>query len=809
MGHQVRAVERLTLACWTPKLKMISFCSALYSATLPPPFVCRVTYGMFKASSQETYDEFRRRGQRTTGGMQSIYILQTMKPAIEHGVAPSLWSCTPISLQEVALKVNYIHKDRVVFVRIVGEGFSEVATNVLVEDEVGDSIMLSLYNYRHEDDVDIQDILPLGGYLALLNPYMKNARDDRDRILMLRCDNPQCVLRFDSIEELYVAMSGAPRGALDSGSNPIRLKEQGNEAFHKGLYVTALGFYESALKCINTTTEDRIASLSNIAEVCLRRGMWEQAAKSATSVLEFDSSHQKARFRLARALVRLGRIDEASEMTKQLRVKEPKNKYFLELSRECDRLLVERSGVFNVPVMLKETNNSGCRLRRNHADYVSPKISLGVELCAFETHGSKMTYRGTVAKANISANELLCSSTAFAFAEAIENNGCTMMQVDAYASRLSTSSEAKVFTEVVKLLHRRPVLCSEFFSLSSGSDEVETKSDKIDLPLIRRILNVNMFASRESWGARPSWLSMKSNDKSDDKSPAASGLWLNESLFNHSCSPNCDWATIGDKIFIHSSRSIDTGEELCISYAPIEESHSKKTETFASWIGKNDGFACHCERCRAIDADPELRRATQQIEDAFQESIELVNNARVPMGNAAEQTLSSSQRHQLISILNKYPLNVQNEAGRMIHVMDGAYWNECGGPQRALKCFEMAKDIGEATRGTRHLSWAKDLWRVVGCSMRCNNKQTALANLNQIWRSPLFVDAFVSTNEAKEAFRDMTLHYSLPWWLDRQSEHRMFEMLRLVEQVLSSKGSAVQPGKSGSFKKKKGKKKYH
>ena len=61
---------------------------------------------------------------------------------------------------------------------------------MFVEDSAGDRIELSLY-YVHEEQ-DPRQLLPVGSYLAVLEPYMRHTRDDPVKGgLVLRCDNPQ------------------------------------------------------------------------------------------------------------------------------------------------------------------------------------------------------------------------------------------------------------------------------------------------------------------------------------------------------------------------------------------------------------------------------------------------------------------------------------------------------------------------------------------------------------------------------------------------------------------------------------------
>lgn len=41
--------------------------------------------------------------------------------------------------------------------------------------------MLALYNFTHDDE-DSSELLPVGTHLALIAPYMKNARENRQGV---------------------------------------------------------------------------------------------------------------------------------------------------------------------------------------------------------------------------------------------------------------------------------------------------------------------------------------------------------------------------------------------------------------------------------------------------------------------------------------------------------------------------------------------------------------------------------------------------------------------------------------------------
>jgi tetratricopeptide (TPR) repeat protein len=506
-----------------------------------------------------------------------ISMRQTMKPLIEHGVAPTLNTLTTISLRQVArLGVNKIHADRVLFCTTSYAAYRTVATQVLVEDDGMDCLLLSLYNYVQEYE-DPNQVLPVGTHLAVLAPYMKNALDDRQKNLMLRCDNPQCIIKYDSKAAWLAAREGRP--APPETSDALSLKERGNKSFRNNDFNAAERFYSRALQSSPIQESDKIACWSNRAEVALRSGQWEYAERDAREVLAIDGDHVKAKFRLAKAQYRLGRPSEALEVVQELLGKIPKDRSFQELYNDCEKTIQEQQGHYDLPAMRKAARSYSCSKKLQfHDDYVSPDIEIGVDI---EAAGGD-EYRGCRAVRDIEDKEILSSSQAVVFAPASKQVSTTM-QLDVYSSRMDQSSQNRLVSEVIALLQRRPKVGKALYNLSAGldSDTVPlAETEMIDIPRIRRILSSNTFALFDDgadvtihWEMRKEECKKGRSLTGDetrclhDKNlfGSGSGLWLRESMFNHSCTPNCEWSQIGDQMFIRCTRPILAGEELSIS----------------------------------------------------------------------------------------------------------------------------------------------------------------------------------------------------------------------------------------------------
>ena len=109
------------------------------------------------------------------------------------------------------------------------------------------------------------------------------------------------------------------------------------------------------------------------------------------------------------------------------------------------------------------------------------------------------------------------------------------------------------------------------------------------------------------------------------ESTVAMGLFLDASLMNHSCVPNCFASFGGREIRIHNVNEVREGEEFTISYGPVVGSDSP--------MGRGDvlhryyGFRCECDGCvNQEDQDFSDFRATRQRASLFDdEARKLVN----------------------------------------------------------------------------------------------------------------------------------------------------------------------------------------
>lgn len=731
-----------------------------YAAILPSK---RQTESRFKAD----YESFRALARNKQRMLCHLIHAKRARAPIEHGPAPPLKSLQRMSLQEVAARVNYLHADGVLFVRTSTEPYNFFATHTLVEYENIDCVPLCLYNYILDEE-DASDFLPKDSYLAIRCPYMKNVKECRDQPLVLRCDNPECIIRFDSREEWLAAQIGTESITISQpAESATLLKEKGNDAFRNGKFETAWRLYRRAIKSESIEKDVLIACISNCAEVALRRGQWEQVKQITSRALQLEGANIKAKYRLATALLRLGEVSRATSLAEDLFDRDGKaaNTEFAALRNDCYRVAEEMQGTYDTHRMRQDADR---RKSSFHGDFVSPKIELGV---GFHPEG-KPQYRGVKAVSLLKRGTLVSASKAVVFVESEESSIDTF---DSYQENL------KVVAKLVVSMHRRPSLTPKVYKLSGGQDTAAAanggnqlaemspeKHLRIDIARINSIIATNAFgASNSQHDIHKMWKAMKKGRRQEnDDNCYGTGIWLNESLFNHSCVPNCDWNMIGDHIFVTTRRDIQPDEELCVSYVGSECLYEERCQKFRTWSWSMDndvgGFKCRCPWCSVMEANSEFRNMTDRIEKVH---IEAAPNPSVEdKVQVMNRTLPLEKRLEYLETFKSYPLGIQHNAGAHLQLMHGVYLKTIGDDVGALEHFEKAAEIKYAVCGTGALlDRGQDLWRVVGTAMCCKQNKKANAVLSEIWSNAPFDT--LPKSYSVDAFVDFTVQYSVPYSL--------------------------------------------
>jgi SET domain-containing protein len=70
-------------------------------------------------------------------------------------------------------------------------------------------------------------------------------------------------------------------------------------------------------------------------------------------------------------------------------------------------------------------------------------------------------------------------------------------------------------------------------------------------------------------------------------------MYPSASYFNHSCDPNIAKVRQGRTVLFVTSKEVQAGDELCISYGHTERPVEERRRVLRDWWG----FSCNCSRC--------------------------------------------------------------------------------------------------------------------------------------------------------------------------------------------------------------------
>ena len=99
------------------------------------------------------------------------------------------------------------------------------------------------------------------------------------------------------------------------------------------------------------------------------------------------------------------------------------------------------------------------------------------------------------------------------------------------------------------------------------------------------------------------------------------GLFLNFSMFNHSCRCNAEDIPSGTSIAVCSMTPIRRGEEICISYCERLEPYDARQK----YLKENFSFDCKCEMC--VEDGEQLTRENMQRDREFRENPRCLNES--------------------------------------------------------------------------------------------------------------------------------------------------------------------------------------
>ncbi|KAL0206813.1 hypothetical protein P9112_012524 [Eukaryota sp. TZLM1-RC] len=576
---------------------------SIYSGVLPPESVYRYIFeeGGKQSSNHQGH---------------SSLVKQSVGSAIRHIVIPPLETLRPITLSSIVQKVNYLHSGYVLFAKVVADPFRSTATHVLIRDSNSHFMQLSSYNLVPADK-DPAIYFPKGSYVAVIEPFMKNAQDSRANPLLLRCDHPHGIIRYNSKQEWLMAQGKKTSLSQD----PFQLKELGSKAFLQGDYQRAEKLWSSALSL--SPPESLLVVLnSNLAACNIKLEHWEAAYSASSNALLIDPTHEKAAYRKLTAALMMGRVEEVLHANELELIRENER---YQLINKAKRAQEEINGWYNYPQLSQEAKVNDY-LDRSHGDFFSSLIQ------EFNTHSMG---RGIRAIKTIPKGTLVMAGKAFAaYIPKKESLDPLSLDINPYSTHADTMDQKVVIRKAIQKLSLLPddsTEKQEFFQLARGVNVDNSIHDTLNIRHIEQTVRTN-------------WFRIEASEK-------GCGFWLKMSLFNHSCSPNCTYFFIGDFMFVYATLDIEKGEELFISYIdtlqPLND-RAKQLKNFS----EGTGFTCHCQRCQLTRRDRQIQEDEKLINKACSFFKQGLSSRTI---SQAKQVLSSKKRKLLFNKINSLP----------------------------------------------------------------------------------------------------------------------------------------------------------
>ncbi|KAJ4462397.1 putative TPR domain protein [Paratrimastix pyriformis] len=537
-------------------------------------------------------------------------IRSSIRPSFSLADVPLVNPQKQITIRECVKRCNHLHTGFVLNATVIRPPLTVVATNLLLEDENGDVIILAVY-HPAVDPTEFR----VGTRVAVIAPYAKFPRNDRSLPPMLRTDNPHAVV---------ILTPSTPPPAEPAEVMLTRA----TEAFQASRFREATGCLTRAQQ----TAPGNIDLLAKRSDSQLAGGWWAGALQDARAVLEREPGHYQANCNAALALVGLQRPVEAHPYLDALRamsgrLTEGRRAEITALIADVERCCCEARGVYDMRAMHAEARAArGGRLGPRHCDFISPAV---------EPRPVASKGRGVFAKEDLAEGTLLMACRALVFAEPDQGPVSYAM----FGRRnVDLGPTARLVPLAVRFLIEHPERADEVLELTATGEEPAEKEDvdggrgqpRVDLARIEQICEVFVYvATVDTYGCvrvrvrvSPVTDLLATRGVFADQATAAeyalpelirltkasAGLWGKPSLFNHSCLPTCAWEAVGDFMFVRTILPVRAGDELCTAYIDVSMSPSVREASFRAL-----GFDCICERCNFFRQYPAYRDLEEPI----------------------------------------------------------------------------------------------------------------------------------------------------------------------------------------------------
>jgi tetratricopeptide (TPR) repeat protein len=369
-------------------------------------------------------------------------------------------------------------------------------------------------------------------------------------------------------------------------------KEIGNAAFKAKQYPSALEAYSKGLHACGKDDDLLKRDLHrNRSLVNIYQERYEEAFDEACAALISDAADNevilknnvKALYRAGRALNCLEQFSEAQVKFESLLQISPDDKDGREqLTRTKARLEESATGKYDFTAMSNSRNGDPARFDR-------ASFTANVEIRPAGKKG-----KGLFATKDIKAGELILVKKAFcvAFLPKIGDGTHMIMNLDSGDAHLG--AQAGIVQELFQKMSRNPKQARRVLDLYDGGYSPKCKAKAVD-----GMTAIDMFQltaiSRHNCFGRGDPGEETHAPKGTNPAPAATGLWVTASYFNHACDANAVSAFQGDCIILRATKDIEKGQEVTMSYRSRDFDYVENQQR----LQKTWKFKCDCTMCAA------------------------------------------------------------------------------------------------------------------------------------------------------------------------------------------------------------------
>ncbi|KAG8962310.1 Cell wall alpha-1,3-glucan synthase ags1 [Tulasnella sp. 419] len=578
-----------------------------------------------------------------------------------------LSTLTPIRVRD--LMVRKRHEGRYLLARIFTPANRIVAIQFAAEDQSGDAVHVSIYNFPtalESKSKFLDAMFPIGTIIAIREPTLKMPSSGGRP--MIRIDSPSDLIFVHKGDKILknVQWSSGPSlpGTLVKPSTFEEWKAQGDRHFKDKHYLAATMSYTEGLKAFPS----KHFLLLNRSMAYLRLEFYARAWQDCDSVLQIDSipksDRVKALYRAGRAKYGLGEYMKAKKHFEKAFKVDSSQKDCQIWAHKCDVRMKEQStGEYDITEMYKLSQTPGERI--DVADYVG-----NVEVKAIPLRGGG---RGVVASKNLRAGELLVVAKPLAsvFEEDFPGSHEFLTVSNMITNVIDTKCDAYLINKVATLILGDPIRANMIYDLYPGPElpapppsyppaaptsqpyaGIFHDSLSINMSRVEGVVAHNAFMPTSLSSAK--FGPHRSNDQEKVKGPPAA-LYTLPSLFNHSCVPNCSNHFFGDVMVIRALQNIDAGTELTICYGGHGPTYIQRNKGLKRWFGR-----CDCPLCEADRLDGD--EACEMRELVMSDIGKVKNGGGVDLG--PRSTLPDARRH-LTQIKSTYNDLTQSNLPKM------------------------------------------------------------------------------------------------------------------------------------------------